>query len=90
MPQLETAMLVPATGGFGQYQLTPWQREGDYELNDFASDSGYEIAESPGGRFFGLIQGESDADGWLIRMDVDGPDDLVWPMAYRLVEREAS
>ena len=78
---LEIACIQPASGGFGLWQLQEWQSEGDYDISDFATDGQCDIADSPGEAYTGLIQGESEADGWLIPWSNE--DDLR-PMAYRI------
>jgi hypothetical protein len=86
--RLEIACISPASGGFGLWQLGEWQSEGDKDLGDFASDGDYTISDLPGERFAGLIQGESDAQGWLLRQYQEGPDDEMLPLAYRVTVQE--
>ena len=82
------ASLIPAPSGFGLYQLTPWEADEfcpDADcLDDYASDAGYKRSEGPGEQYAGLIQGESDADGWLIPTEPKADDDdPPHPIAWR-------
>lgn len=76
---LEIAVVEPAPSGFGLFQLTPWQSVGTCDADDFAVEGGYEVASLPGAAYDGLIQCQSDADGWLIH------ESGAYPVAYRYV-----
>lgn len=77
-----TATIHPASGGFGLYRLSEWMD--DNETMESLSED-YVTAELPDD-LKGLIQGESDVEGWLRLRDADDLDtEDVWMgwVAYR-------
>ncbi|HEX7276273.1 MAG TPA: hypothetical protein VF244_02770 [Acidimicrobiales bacterium] len=82
---LYTATVRPDPAGFGQYQFSDWDPEEDpvEDLDAWAAEQGYALADSPGEQFKGLIQNESWADGWLfLIVPGDLPGDLTVDVAH--------
>lgn len=77
------ATLVPSPGGFGLYQFSEWQADefcpSLEDLDDYCAENGYDPADGPGDHYRGLIQDESDAEGWLIPTDSSHP--IAWMRA---------
>lgn len=86
VPTVRFADIEPASGGFGLYTMSPWHAADIVALDavDVYFGDAYELAVSPGEALTGRVQGESEADGWLIpRDDSDGG----LPIAYKIFGR---